>query len=111
METISELRAIPAQSFSVSIGDYTYGFRIIYCGSFIAYDITIDDEAVVTGGRIVFGQLLMPYAIQEVDGNFILDCPSDEEPDYTKFNDTQFLLYLTQDEADEWREATINGES
>lgn len=110
MEIINNLQAIPNQSFSVNIGDYTYSFHIYFCETFLAYDLTIDDVTVVEGFRIVYGQLLIPYTYQEVDGNFVLDMPIDEDPDYESFNDTQFLQYLTQDETDEYREALKNGE-
>lgn len=109
METVSNLQPIPSQEFNTTLGDFTYSFRFVFCESFIAYDIKINDVDVITGGRILFGELLLIYPYQESDGNFILDIPSGDEPDYTQFNDTQFLVYLTQEETNDFREDKKNG--
>ncbi len=58
METINNLSAIPRQTIKSTIGDYEYTIRIMYCDSFLAYDLSIDNEEIVSGFRIVYGQLL-----------------------------------------------------
>lgn len=111
MDTISELQAIPRQSFNVVEGDHTYTIRIYenYYGNMYC-DIAIDGTTVSQGFRILIGQLLIPYPALEVDGNFLLDfIDGDETADYEEFNETQFLRYLTQDETDAWREAWKSG--
>ncbi|QIQ61324.1 hypothetical protein V039C_0046 [Vibrio phage V039C] len=108
MKTINSISNIPNQTIQVPIGDYDYKIRFIYCDGFMAYDFYIDDEVVVQGYRMTIGQLIMPYAYQEVDGNFILDTDG-SDIDYKEFGVTQFLRYLNAEESADWREALRNG--
>jgi hypothetical protein len=108
MQTINELRPIPNQEFNVTIGDHDYAFKFMYCGDFMAYDLSIDEVEVITGFRMVYGQPLITYRYQEVDGNFIIDT-NGINPIYTEFNTTQFLRYLTSDESDSWRNLIMTG--
>lgn len=79
------------------------------CDGFMCYDLSIDDVIVSQGDRFVYLMPMIKYRYQEVDGNFLLDFPQNEDADYTQFGDTQFLRYLTQDESDRLREAWKNG--
>lgn len=99
MQTIN-IQAIPNQEFTINIGDYRYDIRLIFIQpGVMAYDLLIDEAPVIEGQRIVPGEMLMPYEYQEVDGNFYLSIPEDEEPDYEQFSDSQRLYYLTADES------------
>lgn len=109
METINNIQAIPNQEFTVTINDYEYGFHFYWCDGFMGYDLTIDDETVVQGFKMVYAQPLIPYRYQEKDGNFILTS-NGTDPYYENFNDTEFLRYLTQDESDAWRDMLETGE-
>lgn len=109
MKTINNIKPIPNQNIQIPIGDHSYTIRFIWCDTFVTYDLYVDDKIVVEGFRVVYGQLLIPYAYQEIDGNFILDT-NGEEADYNWFGETQFLRYLTPDESASWREALKNGE-
>jgi hypothetical protein len=111
MRTINSIAAIPVQSIQISIGDHDYEIRLISCDSFMAYDLSIDGVKIVDGLRFITGQMMIPYAHQEVDGNFILDTGSRDAPvDYTKFGDSQFLRYFDAQESAAWREAWKRGE-
>lgn len=108
MKTINSIAPLPNQTIQVPIGDHDYTIRIIFCETFMAYDLSIDSEVVVTGFRMIYGQLLIPYSYQEVDGNFVLDTDG-ADPDYKEFGNTQFLRWLSPDESIAWREAWKNG--
>lgn len=109
MRTINSIAAIPNQTIQIPIGDHDYTIRFIFCESFMAYDLSIDGVGVVTGSRVIYGQMLIPYSYQEVDGNFILDTDG-IDPDYSEFGNTQFLRWLTPEESAAWREAWDNGQ-
>jgi len=95
--------AIPAQSFTTTINDVRYDFVIRSIGSNMVYDLSINEVMVCQGFRLVIGQLMLPYKYQEVGGNFILQTPTTEEPNYESFGSTQFLRYLTTEEAELFR--------
>lgn len=61
--------------------------------------IEIDGVEVLTGSRVLAGEMLIPYRYRE-NGNFILMTEDDALPDWTEFGSTQFLRYLTPDEMD-----------
>ena len=109
MKTINQVSPIPNQIIQIPIGNYDYKIRLIDCDSFMAYDLYIDDDLIVSGFRVVKGQLLIPYRFQEVDGNFIIDT-NGADPDYKNFGSTQFIRYLSKEESESWREAIVNGE-
>ncbi|WVH05517.1 hypothetical protein KKJFFJLC_00060 [Vibrio phage vB_VpaS_PGB] len=109
MKTINSVAPIAVQTIQVPIGDYDYTIRMVFCDTFMSYDLSIDDALIVEGFRMVFGQPLIPYEYQEVDGNFILDTDG-SEPDYNEFGSTQFLRWLSPEETADFREAWKNGE-
>lgn len=103
MQTIS-IQAIPNQEFTVNIGDYRYDIRLVFIEpGTMAYDLSIDEQPVIRGQRVTKGELFMPYRYQEVDGNFYLYMPEDEQPDYEQFGDSQMLYYLNPEEVDQVR--------
>lgn len=98
------IQAIPAQEFTVNIGNYRYDIRIFLIETgFMAYDFSIDQAPVIQGQLIVPGQLMLPYAYQEKDGNFFLFVPNEEDPSYLEFGKSQLLYYLDASETAEVR--------
>lgn len=103
MADLIEINAIPAQSFTISLGGYSYSIRLFSIDGNMSYDLSIDDVSIIQGFKFVNEVLMLPYKYQEVNGNLLLSVPDDETPDYTKFGSTQFLVYLDADEAETFR--------
>lgn len=98
------IQAVPNQEFTINIGDYRYDISLKYIQpGVMAYDLLIDEQPVIQGQRVTPGVMLMPYQYQEVDGNFYLYVPDDEDPDYQQFGDSQLLYYVTAEELAEGR--------
>lgn len=94
---------LPNQSFTTTINEVRYDVQLRDNDGFMTYDISINEGEPYTGNRFVIGQLMLPYKYMEVDGNFILDTPVEQEPDYTQFGGTQNLYWLTAEEAEVFR--------
>jgi hypothetical protein len=86
---------IPNQSFSVQLDENLWNFSLKYCGSIMAADISLNNEILLQGSRVIAGGLLLPYKYQEA-GNFLILTANDELPNYLQFGNTQFLIYITQ---------------
>ena len=92
------LQQIPNQEVIITLNGSRYKIQIKSASGFMTYGITRDGEVIIeNGNRIVNGAPLLPYKHMEA-GNFILDVPDSELPDYTKFESTQFLIYVSQEE-------------
>lgn len=97
MELIT-LQSIPNQEVIVTLNDSRYKIQIKSASGFMTYGIERDGVVIIeNGNRIVNGAPLLPYKYME-EGNFILDIPDSELPDFTKFGSTQFLTYASQEE-------------
>ena len=97
------LQSAPVQQFTFNQGDYRYEFTVRFIGEAMTYDLSINEVVILSGFRFVIGQLMIPYKYLEADGNFILVTQKTEEPDYLKFGVSQFLYYLSKEEAEEFR--------
>lgn len=89
-----DLAAIPNQTVSIRLDDQLYKITVRETRGVMSVDIVRDDEELVMGARIVAGTPLLPYLYQEV-GNFVLLTEDEEYPYYTKFGDSQNLVYVT----------------
>lgn len=97
-----DLAAIPNQTVSIRLDDRLYKITIRETRGVMAADITRDDEMVVQGARIVAGTPILPYLYQE-EGNFVLLTEDEEYPYYSKFGDSQSLVYVTPAEIETLR--------
>lgn len=97
------ISAVPVQSFTFNYGDYRYDFTFREDDGFMTYDVSIDEEVIISGFPFVIGELIIPYKYLESDGNFILSTEGETEANYESFGDTQKFYYLTADEAEEFR--------
>ena len=92
------LQKIPNQEVIVTLDDSRYKIQIKSASGFMTYGIERDGLIIIeNGNRIVNGAPLLPYKYLE-SGNFILDVPDSELPDFTRLGSTQFLLYASQEE-------------
>lgn len=90
------LQAVPNQSFSIQLDGLRYFVEIKAARGIMAATITIDDEVAMTGARFFADTPLIPHAsLESGGGNFIMTTELDAIPDYTLFDVTQFLFYLT----------------
>lgn len=97
MELIT-LQSIPNQEVIVTLDGSRYNIQIKSASGFMTYGISRDGITIIeNGNRIVNGAPLFPYKYMEA-GNFILDVPDSELPDYKKFEATQFLRYASSEE-------------
>lgn len=92
------LQKIPNQEVIVTLDGNRYKIQIKSASGFMVYGIERNGVTIIeNGNRIVNGAPLLPYKYMEA-GNFIFDIPDTELPDYNKFEDTQFLVYASQEE-------------
>ena len=94
------LAAIPGQRISVTIDNRRYALTIKEARGAMACDISVDNVTLVTGSRVLAGEMLIPYQYLEEGGNFILQTTGDELPDWRKFGVSQGLYFLTAEELD-----------
>tara|TARA_R110000851_G_scaffold296559_1_gene451715 strand:+ start:834 stop:1142 length:309 start_codon:yes stop_codon:yes gene_type:complete len=91
------LQKIPNQGVIVTLDNSRYKIQIKSASGFMTYGIERDGVIIIeNGNRIVNGAPLLPYKYME-SGNFILDVPDSELPDFTRFESTQFLTYASQE--------------
>lgn len=92
------LQKIPNQEVIVTLDGSRYKIQIKSASGFMTYGVTRDGVIIIeNGNRIVNGAPLLPYKYMEA-GNFILDVPDSELPDFTRFESTQFLVFASQEE-------------
>jgi hypothetical protein len=94
-----ELEAVASQTLSVQLDNSFYDIAISEANGCMCVTITRGNIVLVSGLIIVAGTPLLPYGHLE-NGNFILLTLDDDLPYFTKFGDTQFLIYASQEELD-----------
>ena len=100
-----DLAAIPNQSMSVTLSEMNYDIAIKETRGCMSITIVRDNVTIVEGQRLVAGFPAIPYRYKE-NGNFVVTTLDDDFPDYTKFNISQFLIYITQEEIAALRAST-----
>jgi len=95
------IKSIPNQKVSVTINDIDFEISLKSTGVVIA-DITMDNVVILQGVKCLPNMPIIPYRYLE-DGNFFFVTENEEYPDYTKFNVSQSLVYLTPDEMEAYR--------
>jgi hypothetical protein len=95
---IIPLASVPNQSFTVTLDGNRWGFRIKAARDCMCADVSLNEQDVVLGQRIVAGTPVLPYRQLAIFGNFILLTDNDDLPDWEKFSTGQLLVYATPDE-------------
>lgn len=101
-----QLNTVPSQQFNIPLGGNNYTLKIYSIDGAMAYDLDINAINIISGFEMVNDVPLLVYPHQEVNGNLLLAVPESEIPDYTRFGSSQFLYYLTADEAAAYRAVT-----
>ena len=104
MSQVVPLEAVPNQSLSIQLEENRYVLRFREIGGMMAVDISINEEIILQGERVVAGSGLIPYRyLEEGGGNFIFITELGDIPYYDQFGVTQTLLYVTIEELGEIR--------
>lgn len=99
MSTIIPLESISNQSLSIQLNDFRYDIRLRDINEMMAVDISIDDQVILKGHRVVGGLPLIPYRyLESGGGNFVFLTELGDIVYWDKFGITQSLLYYTPDE-------------
>jgi len=93
MRTIP-LVAIPNQRFTITVDDVRYDIAIKAARGVMVCDIAINGTVIITGARVLAGEMLIPFKYLE-NGNFILLTEGGDLPDYRQFGNTQTLVFFT----------------
>lgn len=91
------IQAIANQQFSVQLSGNVFDFTIRQSNGVMVVSISINNVPVISNYRAAAGMRIIPAQYEE-QGNFMFITANYELPDYTKFNMTQILIYLTADE-------------
>lgn len=104
MSQIVPLEAVPNQSLSIQLDDVRYVIRLRDINGLMAVDLSINEEVVVSGERVVAGSPLVPYPYLEGDGgNFFFITELDDVPYWESFGVNQALIYATASEVEALR--------
>lgn len=96
------IQSLPNQTFSISLENNTYGITLRTTNGVISATIIRNDVVIVENARCVAGFPIIPSVYQE-EGNFIFFTQNQQLPDYTLFNVTQTLVYVTEAELAAYR--------
>lgn len=110
---IIDIDPIPNQEFSVTVDGNRWDFVIKEAVSSMICDLSLNDEVILSGARIVTGTPIIPYEYLRRQGNFIILTENEELPYWTKFGVNQQLIYASAEELSllpeieiEWPEVT-----
>jgi hypothetical protein len=106
------LQAIPNQNFNIQLNEQSYDITIKSCANstnplanFMVATIFINNVLIIENVRLTGYRPIIPYKYLE-NGNFLIITMNGEYPDYMLFNNTQFLIYVSQAELDAIRNAS-----
>lgn len=95
---IIDIDPIPNQEFSVTVDGNRWDFIIKEAVSSMICDLSMNDEVILSGARIVTGAPIIPYEYLRRHGNFIILTENDELPYWTQFGVNQQLIYASAEE-------------
>lgn len=93
------LAAVPNQTLSVQIGQVRWGLTLKDARGVMVADVERAGVVLLQAVRVVAHEPVIPYGYLE-DGNFLLTTLNDDLPGWSKFGDSQELVYMTQTELD-----------
>lgn len=93
MQTIA-LQQTANQSFSVTLDNNQWNITLKATNGVMSVTLILNNVTVISNMRCVAGTLLIPSKYQE-SGNFLITTANFDLPDYSQFNATQFLIYIS----------------
>jgi len=90
------LAKVANQTFTVNVGAVRYDIELKNIGQFMEATIKRNSIPVVSGFRVVTGQVLMPYS--NFGGNFIFISDNDDIVTFNQFGVSQFFRWLDDEE-------------
>ena len=93
-----DLQQIPNQEFIRIVDNVRYRICLRSFHNLTLADVYINDVAVKNGLRCAANEPLIPYKYLTEGGNFVFVCLNNDYPYYTKFGETQTLVYMTTEE-------------
>jgi hypothetical protein len=108
---IIDIDPIPNQEFSVTVDGNRWDFVIKEAVSSMICDLSLNDEVILSGARIVAGTPIIPYEYMRRQGNFIILTENEEIPYWTQFGVSQQLIYASVAELDDIPSADLEWSS
>lgn len=97
------LSAVPSQLLTATIDERRYVLTLKEANGTMICDVSVDGVVLVSGSRVLAGEMLVPYQYLEDGGNFILQTTDDNLPNWQEFGVSQGLYYLSAAELEEIR--------
>ena len=96
---IIPIESTPNQSLTIDLDQQAYQLELKTIAGMTYCSISRNNEAVISGQRVVGGELIIPYQYLEGDGgNFAFIANEGDIPYYEQFNVTQSLIYYSPSE-------------
>jgi len=95
---VIEIESIPNQEFSTTIGGDRWDFILKQAVTSMAATISLNDQVILSGQRIVAGTPIIPYKYLQSHGNFLITTVNDQIPTWERFGVDQFLTYASAEE-------------
>ena len=92
---IIDIDPVPNQEFSVTVDGNRWDFVIKQAVSSMICDLSLNDQVILSGIRIVAGTPIIPYAYLRGQGNFLILTENDEIPYWSQFGTNQQLIYAS----------------
>lgn len=90
-----DIKAVPNQNLSyLDANNNLWNLTLRQSINSMIIDISLNNNAIIYGQRIIPNKLIIPYKYLATNGNFMLTTMDDALPDYTMFNISQILFYL-----------------
>ena len=96
------IQPVANQSLSIALDNIQYDITIRETNGSMSVDLTRDNQVVFQGSRVVAGTPVIPYRYLE-SGNFIFITQNNEQPYFTKFGNSQSLIYASPSELETFR--------
>ena len=100
-----ELKNIPNQVFNTTINDAQYRIQIRTMQNLTFLSVWKNEVILFHNQLCVPNEFINPYNYISTDGKFYFRCLDDEYPTYKQFGNTQYLLFLSNDEVNLYAEA------
>lgn len=98
MQTIP-IQAIPNQQFSIVLDNNRWDISLKTTNGTVSCSLARNGVSIVENARAVAGMRIIPAIYQEA-GNFAIISQNQQIPEYTQFNVTQFMIYLSSADLD-----------